>query len=454
MIHLLDINHYSNHLSIRASEQKTNEIERWAIAITKCFIFAVQQDESAAKSIVGPISPKNVQTLVVLDTQEIVVDFQFANSESKKYKGFVLTYKSIGTPPTTEPGDSTVTIPQEEYSKIKVLLEVPKAKQTNDTLNQLRLLFAQAANKFITGEKLAIEECKIENVLFTEVLHCSSSWPNAENCIQIEVAIPLKTVTNTSAPTVRNEPVSIENGTDIDATPVEYELTFAHLTQMWLLYGRLHFAENQFSEFIPPDPKNLIMLWTSISLGIIVTFLLILYCILKIDLLKDYRRMHWKMSDDQRQMCKQSEIDISMFPSPHQAVPTLFPNDLTTYSTAAAAGTGLPYGDYISRSAAYTNAEFNRIGQLQSTWTNPFHSAKVISSVADRLKSHWIWAMIRSRSTRRVLCHSSRKSSTSTVNSVEIFSRSNKINISSHHFAEPHGEDEITFSRVVSESPR
>lgn len=55
--------------------------------------------------------------------------------------------------------------------------------------------------------------------------------------------------------------------------------------------------------------------------------------------------MNWKNSEDQSQICKQSEIDISMFPSPHQIVPTLFPND-TAYS--APNKTDLPFGKMIN----------------------------------------------------------------------------------------------------------
>lgn len=52
--------------------------------------------------------------------------------------------------------------------------------------------------------------------------------------------------------------------------------------------------------------------------------------------------MTWKQNDDQRQICKQSDIDISMFPSPHQIVPTLFPNESALATSSMT--TGLPYG--------------------------------------------------------------------------------------------------------------
>lgn len=280
-----------------------------------------------------------------MDTQEIVVSYQFANSQSSKYNGFVLTYKSLAgaTGIGNETSNSNVTIPLKEYPSIKILLEVPKPKQNNETLAQVRLLFVQSTNQFIAAEKLPVEQCKLENVKFVEVLHCPSSWPNSQNCIQIELAIPLKTIANASASTAKVKSSALTSAEDLDSEKIAYELTFEHLFQMWTLYGRSHFAQNEFNEFSPPNIRHLLLLWTSISSCVLIAFLLVLYCIWKIDLLKDYRRMHWKISDDQSQMCKQSEIDISMFPSPHQAVPTLFPNE--EYASPPNASAGLPYGN-------------------------------------------------------------------------------------------------------------
>lgn len=305
--------------------------------------FPVHADNDTAIRIAGPITPKNVQKIEVMDTQEIVVIYQFANSQSSKYDGFVLTYKSIGIPDVNGTSNSNVTIPLQEYSSIKLVLEVPKIKQNNETMAQLRLLFAQSTNKFIAGEKLSIEPCKIENVKFIDVAHCMSTWPNSENCIQIELAIPLKTITNATALNAKRVTSTNESGEDIVGEHIEYELTIQHLHQMWEKYGESHFAQNEFHQFSIPELFNQadIITWTLTCLSVLILFLLVLCFISKIDFLKDYRRMHWKISDDQNQMCKQSEIDISMFPSPHQAVPTLFPNDL------AAPSAGLPYGTIL-----------------------------------------------------------------------------------------------------------
>lgn len=287
--------------------------------------------------------------------------------------------------------NANVTIPFEQYSHIKILLDVPKARQNNETMAQLRLLFAQSANKFIAAEKLPIEKCKIGNVKFVDVLRCPLTWPNSESCIQIDLTIPLKTIANVSASNAKNNSSVNKSGEDLDHKKIEYELTVEHLRKMWISYGRPHFMQNEFQEFTPPNTRNLLLVWTAISLSVVIAFLLVLYGIWKIDLLKDYRRMHWKISD-QNQICKQSEIDISMFPSPHQTVPTLFPNDISTYTTAPTTGGGLPYGkllaltlweyghwtvwrrsifisfaEYMNQPISFSQSDFKRRGSLEES---------------------------------------------------------------------------------------
>lgn len=93
-----------------------------------------------------------------------------------------------------------------------------------------------------------------------------------------------------------------------------------------------------------PNTNTLLFFWILVSTGIILSFLIVLYFIWKIDFIRDYRRMTWKHSEDQSQICKQPDIDISMFPSPHQIVPTLFPNENAHASSSM--NSGLPYGGY------------------------------------------------------------------------------------------------------------
>lgn len=55
------------------------------------------------------------------------------------------------------------------------------------------------------------------------------------------------------------------------------------------------------------------------------------------EIFQDYRRMTNKAEDQNNILSNQSEIDISMFPSPHQIVPTLFPSNEPISN-------GIPYG--------------------------------------------------------------------------------------------------------------
>lgn len=98
---------------------------------------------------------------------------------------------------------------------------------------------------------------------------------------------------------------------------------------MWAEYGIADFERAGTPMYELPDGGYMIVLWSGISLGIIATFLLVLFMIWKMDLFQEYKRMTNGIDDRQNILKNQSEIDISMFPSPHQIVPTLFPTNDT-----------------------------------------------------------------------------------------------------------------------------
>lgn len=89
-----------------------------------------------------------------------------------------------------------------------------------------------------------------------------------------------------------------------------------------------------------PEAGKLLFLWSTVSLGVVAIFLIILTGIWKMEVLRDYRRMYWKNGDDEKQICKPS--DMSMYPPVHQIVPTLFPNDVNTLNSTSNA---LPFGN-------------------------------------------------------------------------------------------------------------
>lgn len=75
-----------------------------------------------------------------------------------------------------------------------------------------------------------------------------------------------------------------------------------------------------------PESGHVLAIWITISLCIIAAFIFVLYSIWKIDFFKDYRRMSAQPEDKTHIYSKDSDYDISMFPSPHQDVPKFFPN--------------------------------------------------------------------------------------------------------------------------------
>lgn len=94
-----------------------------------------------------------------------------------------------------------------------------------------------------------------------------------------------------------------------------------------------------FQEYSTPDNNYILLLWGSITIGILIIFLIVLFSIWKMEIFQDYRRMTYKADDQKIILSNQSEIDISMFPSPHQIVPTLFPSNEPISNS-------IPYGRY------------------------------------------------------------------------------------------------------------
>lgn len=114
---------------------------------------------------------------------------------------------------------------------------------------------------------------------------------------------------------------------------------------MWTEYGQPNFERSGTPVYELPDGGYMIVLWSGISLGIVATFLLVLYMIWKMDLFQEYKRMTNSGNDNDRQniLKNQTEIDISMFPSPHQIVPTLFPSNDTYIAPGTSTLTNQPY---------------------------------------------------------------------------------------------------------------
>lgn len=169
--------------------------------------------------------------------------------------------------------------------------------------------------------------------------NCPDSWFNYESCIKFRFAVPLK-------PFEVNHSTSLEemlSGHDEE----EYQLNADNLRNMWEEFGRDAFLASGYhvyrnlcntcgthfdiyifhQEYTIPDTDYLILIWSGIGLAIIFVFLIVLYIIWKMDILRDYHLMTSRADDQKNILSNQSEIDITMFPSPHQIVPTLFPSN-------------------------------------------------------------------------------------------------------------------------------
>lgn len=150
------------------------------------------------------------------------------------------------------------------------------------------------------------------------MIACPQSWAESERCIRLRFAIPLAAAELNATLSVREIVDHHADGTEMSAV---------HLAELWTLFGAEAFAANAMPEYVLPDSDGTLLLWSAVSLAVVLVFLLLLYSIWKMDILRDYHRMPGgRVADDQKTILARhrSDIDISMFPSPHQVVPSLF----------------------------------------------------------------------------------------------------------------------------------
>uniref|UniRef100_A0A1Q3FMJ0 CUB domain-containing protein n=1 Tax=Culex tarsalis TaxID=7177 RepID=A0A1Q3FMJ0_CULTA len=275
-------------------------------------------------------------------------------AEPHGHRGFRLTYAPFGT--RTEPTTTTTTeppVPQEEYQWIRKEIAVSKAMmQALDTWARVRAELANASNPFVEEHKLKYKPCKPEDIRIV-AQKCPDTWPNYEECVTLRFAVPL-----------RPEPVEEDQSpqgisglfgksyisvSTTEPPKQEYQLSEANLERMWNDYGAMALAQIGIEAYKMPENAQILLIWIAISLCILAAFIFVLYSIWKIDFFKDYRRiskMNREQPDDDRNELKKKEFDISMFPSPHQIVPSFFP-------------TGDPYNERADEQYAYDNSTMN-----------------------------------------------------------------------------------------------
>lgn len=277
-----------------------------------------------------------------------------AGSEPHDYRGFRLTYAPFGT--KIEPTTTTTTeppVPQEEYQWIRKEISVTKAMmQALDTWAKVRVELSNATNLFVEEHKLKYRPSKPEDIRIV-AQKCPDTWPNYEECVTLRFAVPLR-----PEPVEEDQSPQGLNGlfgksyisvSTTEPPKQEYQLSEANLERMWNDYGAMALAQIGIEAYKMPENSQVLLIWIAISLCIVAAFIFVLYSIWKIDFFKDYRRIS-KMSreqpDDDRNELKKKEFDISMFPSPHQIVPSFFP-------------TGDPYSERADGQYAYDNSTMN-----------------------------------------------------------------------------------------------
>ncbi|XP_031617926.1 uncharacterized protein LOC116337470 [Contarinia nasturtii] len=319
VIHLLDINKYTNYMQISfTSAQATKQIYNFTEII----------------------KPTTMKIITFSDIQKLEIFLEFGKSEFSRYQGYVITYELYDK--NTPEGNGSAVMQLHPLDKLSVLIEVPESKQVNETWMQFRALLATSTNKYIDSTGMNVEtKCSVDNVTFDNVSTCKAAWSNAQKCIEIDFSIRLK---------AKNDP-TIKEMNDMNR---EFNMNRDELFQMWIEFGRQEFADNGYNEFPVPDSKKLLLLWTTVSLVTIAAFLMVLTAIWKMDVLRDYRRMYWKSGDDEKQICKSS--DGTMYPPVHQTVPTLFPNDL---SAPCSTSNAIPF-DFVSKPISYSINDFKR----------------------------------------------------------------------------------------------
>lgn len=289
-VHYLDLNPFvHDSLSIRGGEENDTDEE--------------------GKELTGQ---KFGVAFKIIHSTSLFVWFKSGYHDSGEYRGFLLTYSPYGNdtiPPTTT--EAPITIPPTVVEFYQLQLALPKSSRTNVTWEKFKDVLAGSASKYVTDQNLNYDLAKPDNVTI-DIYDCPDNWPNYENCVQLRFSITLWNL-------------KYDPNIHYDPTIFEYELSTNSLSNMWDLYGRDDFLEILgVEEYSIPDGTYILLLWTGISLTIVVIFIGVLYSIWRIDIFREYRRMHSRSDDQQDILKSKSELDISMYPIPHQPYPTLF----------------------------------------------------------------------------------------------------------------------------------
>uniref|UniRef100_A0A182MEI5 CUB domain-containing protein n=1 Tax=Anopheles culicifacies TaxID=139723 RepID=A0A182MEI5_9DIPT len=289
----------------------------------------------------------------------------------QKHRGFQLTYAAFGSlnSPTT-PTTTEVIVPQEELQwTTKEIVMTPEMMDLPSTWAEIKQALSNASNMYIESHNLTYMPSRPFDVRLL-ARKCPDTWRSYQNCVRLEYAVPLRPIFY--EPTDDDDGLAFGFGnkflqkgfisiTTTEATEPQYELDVRKLNEMWDEFGQMELQRAGYEMYIMPENSRILLTWIGISLAIVCTFLFVLYMIWKIDIFKDYRRIsrssHITSVDDDKNELKKKEFDISMFPSPHQVVPTFFP-------------TGDPYG------APESDAQYAYDNATMSQWPEDFNDPR------------------------------------------------------------------------------
>lgn len=321
---------------------------------------AVTDDEEKGVTLTGEVTAPRRFLIPHTTTFSIHFVSQLDPSENQTHRGFFLTYAPFGTAVSlTTPATTEMIVPRDELQWFRREVSISAMMMVSvDTWSIVKTALADASNAFVEKNQLKYQPCRPDDI---KVLaqKCPDTWPGYEECVGLEFAIPLRPIVvieeeSEGARMYTKSSLGQSKGfiplTTTEEPEPEYQLSKANLERMWNEFGAMALAEEGIEAYKMKENSSVLLIWIVISVCILAAFIFVLYSIWKIDFFKDYRRIS-KLSrepqDEDRSELKKKEFDISMFPSPHQIVPSLFP-------------TGDPYGDRANDvQYAYDNSTMN-----------------------------------------------------------------------------------------------
>lgn len=247
--------------------------------------FLLIEGVSDAKSKQFVTGNKEVK-LKFINTNEASIKFIANHNNEHQFKGFKIQVSSTGKIDSTTDISTTSTTSSYAGQYATIVKEIIMSKElqgnTSTFDSVIRSILVESTNEWLVAHNLdeQMEPCKSENVIIDKIFPCPQSWPNNDQCIRMEFAIPLN---ESDYESLTRPPSDIQINT-------EYELTEQNLEKMWNEFGANKMQVAGFEEYKLPNSTNILLVWTLISVCIIAAFIVVLYSIWKYDFFRDYRR--------------------------------------------------------------------------------------------------------------------------------------------------------------------